>query len=68
MKKIIFTIAEGSIVKYLEPALQLGEKYAISDYLKQSLELTNHTIIRGAGNDISEAAYDVWLRSVNAST
>ena len=42
--KIIFTIAEGSIVKYLEPALALGAKYHISPYLKQSLELTKSFI------------------------
>jgi DNA polymerase II large subunit len=42
--KIIFTIAEGSIVKYLEPAINLAEKYNISDYLKQSLELTKSFI------------------------
>jgi DNA polymerase II large subunit len=42
--RIIFTIAEGSIVKYLEPAINLAEKYEISDYLKQSLELTKSFI------------------------
>jgi DNA polymerase II large subunit len=42
--KIIFTISEGSIVKYLEPALQLAEKYDISSYIKQSLELTKSYI------------------------
>ena len=42
--RIIFTIAEGSISKYLEPALQLAEKYNLSDYIKQSLELTKKYI------------------------
>jgi DNA polymerase II large subunit len=37
--KIIFTISEGSIIKYLEPAMQLAEGYDISPYIKQSLEL-----------------------------
>jgi len=37
--KIIFTISEGSIVKYLEPALNLAETFNISEYTKQSLEL-----------------------------
>ncbi|MEM4230784.1 MAG: DNA polymerase II large subunit, partial [Candidatus Pacearchaeota archaeon] len=41
---IIFTISEGSIVKYLEPALQLAEKYKIPEYMKQSLELTKSYI------------------------
>ncbi len=37
--RIIFTISEGSIVKYLEPSLLLSEKYKIPVYLKQSLEI-----------------------------
>ena len=41
---IIFTISEGSIVKYLEPALELAEKYNVPAYLKQSLELTKSYI------------------------
>ncbi|HLC54990.1 MAG TPA: DNA polymerase II large subunit [Candidatus Nanoarchaeia archaeon] len=42
--KIIFTIAEGSIVKYLEPSLALAKKYALSPYLRQSLEITKARI------------------------
>ena len=38
--KIIFTISHGSIVKYLEPSLALAEKYEVSDYLKETLDLT----------------------------
>jgi len=41
---IIFTISEGGIVKYLEPALQLARKYDVSPYIKQSLELTKSYI------------------------
>jgi DNA polymerase II large subunit len=37
--KIIFTISEGSIVKYLEPALELADKFDIPEYTKQCLEL-----------------------------
>ncbi|MGB9748332.1 MAG: DNA polymerase II large subunit [Candidatus Woesearchaeota archaeon] len=42
--RIIFTISEGSIIKYLEPALSIAEKYNVSTYLKQSLELTKNMI------------------------
>jgi len=42
--KIIFTISYGSIVKYLEPALQLAEKYGIPAYLHQSLILARRYI------------------------
>ena len=42
--KIIFTISEGSIVKYLEPAISLANKYNLPSYLKQSLELTKRGV------------------------
>jgi DNA polymerase II large subunit len=42
--KIIFTISEGSIIKYLEPALSLASNYKVSPYIKQSLELTKRFI------------------------
>ena len=41
---IIFTISEGSIVKYLQPSLSIARKYAVSSYLKQVLELTRRMV------------------------
>ncbi len=37
--KIIFTISEGSIKKYLEPALELATNFNIPEYTKQGLDL-----------------------------
>jgi len=37
--KIIFTISEGSIAKYLEPTMSLAKKYNVSPYLQQTIEL-----------------------------
>ena len=42
--RIIFTIAEGSVVKYLEPSISLANKYDVPSYLKQSLELVKRRI------------------------
>jgi DNA polymerase II large subunit len=42
--KIIFTISEGSIIKYLEPTIRLANKYAVSPYLKQTVELLQRRI------------------------
>ena len=42
--KIIFTISEGSIVKYLEPSLALAEKYDFNTYLRQILQITKTRI------------------------
>ena len=41
---IVFTISEGSVVKYLEPSISLANKYNVPDYLKQSLELLKRRI------------------------
>lgn len=38
--KIIFTISEGSILKYMQPALELARNYGAEPYLLESLELT----------------------------
>jgi len=42
--KIIFTIHEGGIKKYLDSALNLAEKYNLSNYLKQTLAITKENI------------------------
>ncbi|MFC2135756.1 DNA polymerase II large subunit [Bacteroidota bacterium] len=42
--KIIFTVSEGSVIKYLEPSISLATKYDVSPYLKQTLELTKRRI------------------------
>lgn len=42
--KIIFTISEGSIVKYLQPSISLAEKYDVPVYLQQSLELLKRRV------------------------
>ncbi len=38
--KLLFTVAEGFIMKYLQPALDLAEKFELPPYLQQSLEIT----------------------------
>lgn len=42
--RLIFTIAEGSILKYMQPALDLARNYKVSPYLLESLELTERYI------------------------
>jgi len=37
--KIIFTIPEGSVIKYLQPSISLAKKYNVDTYLKETLEL-----------------------------
>jgi len=42
--KIIFTIAEGSIVKYLEPAIKLADEFDVPNYVKQNLKIIRQSI------------------------
>ncbi len=42
--KLIFTISEGSVVKYLAPSLKLAEKYNFSPYLKQTLDMVKEQV------------------------
>jgi DNA polymerase II large subunit len=42
--KIIFTISEGSVIKYLEPSISIAEKYGVHPYLRQTLELLSRRI------------------------
>jgi len=42
--KIIFTVSEGNVIKYLEPSISLAKKYNVSPYLKQQLELTKRAV------------------------
>ncbi len=60
--KIIFTISQGSIVKYLEPAISLAEKYNVRPYLKQSLELTKRHVECVFGRDKEkQAGLGAWF-------
>ncbi|MEM4267313.1 MAG: DNA polymerase II large subunit [Candidatus Woesearchaeota archaeon] len=37
--RLIFTVSEGSVTKYLEPSISLAKKYSVPAYLTQSIEL-----------------------------
>jgi len=49
--KIIFTIPEGGVVKYLEPSMSLATKYGVPNYLVQTLELTKRRVESVFGKD-----------------
>jgi DNA polymerase II large subunit len=49
--KIIFTISEGSIKKYLNQAMALSVKYNIPDYTKQALNLAKMYVESVFGKD-----------------
>ncbi len=49
--RLIFTISEGSVIKYLAPSIDLSNKYNVSSYLKQSLELLSQRVDEVFGRD-----------------
>jgi len=49
--RLIFTISEGSILKYMQPALDLARRYNVSPYLIESLELNQMYIESIFGRD-----------------
>ncbi len=60
--KIIFTINEGGIKKYLEPALNLAQSYDLSPYLKQSLELVKRYIDSIFGKELEkQEKLEAWF-------
>ena len=52
--KIIFTIHEGGIKKYMQPALDLSQKYNLSPYVKQSIELVKRYIDSVFGKELEK--------------
>src|SRR3989344_5093008 len=42
--RLLFTISEGSVIKYLEPSLSLAREYNLPAFLKQSLDLLQQSV------------------------
>jgi DNA polymerase II large subunit len=60
--RLIFTISEGSILKYMQPALDLAKKYNVSPYLLESLELNQMYIESIFGRDPEkQEKIDKWF-------
>jgi len=59
---LIFTISEGSVVKYLEPSISLATKYSLPAYLRQTLELTKNRIEEVFGKEKErQAGLGAWF-------
>jgi DNA polymerase II large subunit len=60
--KIIFTVNEGGIRKYLEPAIALSERYRPSSYIRQNLELIKRYIESIFGKEAEkQTALGKWM-------
>jgi len=49
--KLIFTISAGSVLKYLEPTLDLARNYELGPYMQQTLQLLQQRIYSVFGKD-----------------
>ncbi len=54
--KLIFTVTESSVVKYLGPSMMLCEKYNFSPYLKQTLDLLKQQVDNVFGKEKEKQA------------
>ncbi len=60
--KIIFTVNEGGIKKYLEPALDLANKYELSLYMKQNIQLLKENIDSIFGRELEkQSGLGEWM-------
>lgn len=60
--KIIFTIHEGGIKKYLDPAIELAKKYNLSKYMQQNLELVKRYVESIFGKELEkQEALEKWF-------
>lgn len=60
--KLLFTISYGSIIKYMEQALYLSEKYKVPTYIHQNLLLTKKYIDSVFGRETEkQVGIDKWF-------
>jgi DNA polymerase II large subunit len=52
--KLIFTVNEGGVKKYLEPALNLADRFNLSAYLKQNLQILKENIDSVFGKELEK--------------
>jgi DNA polymerase II large subunit len=61
--KLLFTISEGSIIKYLASALDLARTYSVSPYLLECLEVTEKDIQGIFGKEKEkQLALNAWFK------
>jgi DNA polymerase II large subunit len=60
--KLLFTVSEGFVVKYLELSMRLAEKYKVSTYMRQTLELLKQRVESVFGRDKErQEGLSAWL-------
>jgi len=62
--RIIFTIAEGSILKYMDPAIKLATDFIVPTYVRQSLNLLKQNIESVFGKEKEkQEALNKWFQT-----
>jgi len=59
---LVFTVSKGAIIKYLEPSLDMANKYHLPSYLIQTLEIIKVRIETALGRDVDrQEGLDKWF-------
>lgn len=59
---LLFTVAEGSVTKYLEPSIRLAQKHNVSPYLQEVLEITKRRIESTFGREREkQTGLETWV-------
>ncbi len=61
--RIIQTVTEGGVIKYIEPALKISEKYELPEYLKQTIKLVKNNVETTFGEEKEkQTGLNEWLK------
>lgn len=67
--RILFTIAEGSVIKYLGPTIELANTYNVSEYLKQTIKLLQTRVDEVFGKDKEkQTGLGTWMDQTTVSS
>lgn len=60
--KLLFTVAQGSVVKYVEPMTSLATKYEVNEYLQETIRLLHRRIEGVFGKDAEkQTSLGAWF-------
>tara|TARA_B100000315_G_scaffold259143_1_gene313825 strand:+ start:178 stop:1473 length:1296 start_codon:yes stop_codon:yes gene_type:complete len=61
-RKLLFTVAQGSVVKYVEPMTSLATKYEVDEYLQETIRLLHKRIEGVFGKDAEkQTSLGAWF-------
>ncbi len=63
--RIIQTVTEGGVVKYIEPALTISKKYKLPNYLRQTIKLVKNNVESTFGEEKEQQTdLNTWFKTL----